>query len=173
MILIAIGSNLPFPPHESPRDVCEAALARLGEEGVKVIQRSRWFESAPVPPSDQPWFVNGVAQVATSLDPEPLLERLQAVERAFGRERAAANAARTLDLDLLAYGERVGEWPSGLILPHPRMAERSFVLLPLLDIAPDWTHPTLRRTAQALVAELESLDGIRPIPPCGPGANPV
>ena len=168
MILIAIGSNLPFPPYNTPLEVCEAALGRLAEEGIELIQKSRWFESAPVPPSDQPWFVNGVLEVSTNLGPDELLDRLHAVERAFGRERGALNAARTLDLDLLAYGELVGERASGLILPHPRLAERAFVLLPLLDIAPSWIHPSLGKTAQTLAKELGPLDGLRAKAPCGP-----
>ena len=147
MILIAIGSNLPFPPYNTPLEVCEAALGRLAEEGIELIQKSRWFESAPVPPSDQPWFVNGVLEVSTNLGPDELLDRLHAVERAFGRERGALNAARTLDLDLLAYGELVWERASGLILPHcvqrPLAGRRARAYnAPLIH-----TRPMIRRSA--------------------------
>src|ERR1700752_1079249 len=104
-IVIAIGSNLSSPQFGPPRAVCEAALAELSRRGITIVSRSRWFESAPVPVSDQPWFVNGVAIVETALPPEALLVLLHEVERQFGRERRELNAARILDLDLIAYGD--------------------------------------------------------------------
>lgn len=152
MILIGLGANLPSAAG-SPRETCEAALAHLGRLGVIITARSPWYESAPVPASDQPWFVNGVAMAATPLSAAGLLAALHLTEAAFGRLRSSANAARTLDLDLLAYGDEVKK-DSTLFLPHPRMHERAFVLYPLKDLAPDWRHPVLGKTALELAANV-------------------
>lgn len=139
-----------------------AALAALEARGVKILRRSPFYESAPVPVSDQPWYVNGVAQVDTALTPEELLALLHELERWFGRERRELNEARVMDLDLIAYGARVRETPPP-ILPHPRMADRAFVLLPLRDIAPGWIHPVSGRTVEELVAALPAGQQIRRI----------
>ena len=128
-------------------------LGELPAIGIDVVARSPWYLSEPVPASDQPWFVNGVAAVATDLPPEALLARLLALETRFGRARGARNAARSLDLDLLDYDGRQCATAT-LVLPHPRLHERRFVLVPLCDIAPDWRHPTLGVTATELVARL-------------------
>lgn len=154
MILVAIGANLPNPRFGTPRETCEAALAALADSGVKVRRRSRWYRSAPVPPSDQPWFVNGVAVLETTLKPADLLALLHRIEADFGRVRRVRNEARVIDLDLLAYDDRVsgpGETP---VLPHPRLAERPFVVQPLAEIAPDWRHPRDGRTAREMLAAL-------------------
>lgn len=166
MILVAIGSNLSSPAHGGPRQVCDAAVARLEALGVRVAARSRWFETAPVPLSDQPWFVNGVLAVETALEPAPLLELLHRVEAEFGRVRRAVNEARILDLDLLDHHGRVGEGPP--TLPHPRMGGRAFVLLPLADVAPSWRHPATGEALADLVAALPPDQGIRPA-----GASPA
>ncbi len=129
--------------------------------GMHVYAVSRWFLSAPVPPSGQPDYVNAVA--ALRIDPDPpvdpadLLARLMQVEAAFGRQRGAPNAARTLDLDIIAIGGLVRAAPDP-ILPHPRAHERAFVLAPLVDVAPDWVHPVLGRTAAELLAALPPQD---------------
>jgi 2-amino-4-hydroxy-6-hydroxymethyldihydropteridine diphosphokinase len=163
-ILIALGANLPTERHGPPRAALESALAELARRGVRVVRRSRWYESAPVPPSDQPWFVNGVAEVETSLGPEALMQLLHEVEAAFGRVRREVNAPRTLDLDLIAYGELVrGEGEPPPVLPHPRMAGRAFVLLPLAEICPGWRHPVLGRTIAELVSDLPKDQPIRPL----------
>ena len=153
MILVGIGSNLAAPGFASPQDTAEAAIAELPAIGVAVVARSPWYLSEPVPASDQPWFVNGVVAVATALPPEALLARLLTLETRFGRERGARNAARSLDLDLLDYDGRQCATAT-LVLPHPRLHERRFVLVPLRDIAPDWRHPELRISAGELVARL-------------------
>ncbi|MQX36680.1 2-amino-4-hydroxy-6-hydroxymethyldihydropteridine diphosphokinase [Roseospira navarrensis] len=161
MSLIALGSNLPGPGG-SPRETVTAALEALPAQGIRVVACSAWYRSAPVPPSDQPWFVNGVARVAgpPDLTPADLLARLHAVEAAFGRRRdGTRNAARTLDLDLLDVEGRVLREGAPL-LPHPRLTERAFVLLPLADVAPDWRHPVTGRSVSALIADLGPLTGI-------------
>lgn len=153
MILIALGANLDHPRFGPPAATLEAALAALAEQGPRIVARSRWFTSAPVPPSGQPWFVNGVARVETDLEPVALLALLHAVEAGFGRERGEANAARVLDLDLLdCDGLIQGEAPP--ILPHPRLHERAFVLLPLRDVAPAWRHPVSGLSVDDLIVRL-------------------
>ncbi len=161
MILIGVGANLPSPTHGAPRATCGAALAALAEAELSIVQRSQWYKSAPVPVSDQPWFVNAVVRVQTALDPAGLLDLLLKTEESFGRRRGKLNAPRILDLDLLAYGEMVTdkEQPNsgGMgapVVPHPRMHERPFVLLPLRDVAPGWRHPVSGMSVEDLIQAL-------------------
>jgi len=160
MILIAIGSNL-AGAGRSPLATCEAALAALATQGVTVMRRSRWYASDAQPPSGQPPFVNGVAEVTTTLAAPALLSALHVVEAQFGRVRDEPNAARTLDLDLLDYDGLVSDGP--LVLPHPRMGVRSFVLVPLAELAPNWRHPVNRRSAIELNAQITEDQGVRPL----------
>lgn len=154
-IYIGLGANLPHPKHGPPRQTLEAALANLADRGVVILRISPWYRSAPVPASDQPWYVNAVAEVATDLAADRLLAQLHAIEEAFGRVRTVANAARFIDLDLLDFhGEIAAGGPGQATLPHPRMAERAFVLRPLADLAPDWRHPVTGMSISALVAAL-------------------
>lgn len=163
MILIGVGSNLPSDKYGSPLATCAAALAELEREGIAIRRRSRWYESEPVPPSGQPWFVNGVAEIATDLPPESLLAVLHRIEEKFGRVRRERNEARILDLDLLAYDDIVCNGPPGPTLPHPGIAARAFVLLPLADVAPDWRHPVTGLTVAELVAALPKGQVARPL----------
>jgi 2-amino-4-hydroxy-6-hydroxymethyldihydropteridine diphosphokinase len=155
VILIGIGGNLDSTRFGPPRDTLSAALAALGEKRIGILLRSGWYRTEPVPPSDQPWFVNAVLSVATELVANDLLPVLQAIERQFGRVRAEANAPRTLDLDILDYQGEVMSAAS-LVLPHPRLHERRFVLVPIAEIAPEWRHPILELTAAELLARLSS-----------------
>jgi len=166
MILIGIGANLPSRAG-SPLETCRAAVAALEAPDLRIERRSRWFESTPVPASDQPNFVNGVIVVATALPPTALLARLHAVERTFGRRRRTTNEARPLDLDLLDYEGRVRAGPEPPILPHPRMHGRVFVLRPMADVAPDWRHPADGRPLAALIAALPQEGGAWPLAPDG------
>lgn len=154
LILVGLGANLPSSAFGSPRETCEAGLARLEKLGVAIVRRSRWYKSAPVPPSDQPWFVNGVAAVATGRAPVELLGVLHGIENEFGRVRRVRNEARVIDFDLLAYDDVVVAEGEGLVLPHPRLHERAFVLLPLAEVAPDWRHPVSGRPIADLIAAL-------------------
>ncbi|TWB34194.1 2-amino-4-hydroxy-6-hydroxymethyldihydropteridine diphosphokinase [Nitrospirillum viridazoti] len=152
MILVGVGSNLSVPGVGGSRDVVAAAVRALAGEGVTVVAVSPWYRSAPVPMSDQPWYVNGVVRVETDLDAPALLAVLHRVETAFGRVRRQVNEARGLDLDLLAYHDHVrAEAP---VLPHPRLHQRAFVLLPLRDLAPGWRHPVTGMDVASLVAGL-------------------
>ena len=108
-----------------------------------------------MPASDQPWYVNVVAEVATPLSADELLAALHGIEDLFGRVRSVRNAARLIDLDLLDFrGEIASPQPGGATLPHPRMAERAFVLRPLADLAPDWRHPVSGASIQSLLEAL-------------------
>ena len=135
----------------------EAALARFAEAGLPILRRSSWWRSAAWPdPSDQE-YRNGVVLVEAQLSPQDLIRTLFTIEARFGRVRGAANASRTLDLDLIAYGRLSGEF-DGLILPHPRAADRRFVMGPLAEIAPDWRHPVLGRTVAQMRDALSAED---------------
>ena len=155
MILIGIGGNLESAQFGPPRDTLTAALAALKEKRIRILARSGWYRTEPVPRSDQPWFVNAVVSLATELGAKDLLNALQATERQFGRVRGEPNAPRILDLDILDYQGEVMDTTS-LVLPHPRLHERRFVLIPIAEIAPDWRHPILELTAVQLLAQLSS-----------------
>lgn len=166
MIFLGVGGNLPCETFGQPRATCGAALQILEARGVKITARGRWYESAPVPASDQPWYVNGVVAVKTSLDPVALIREMLDVEAELGRRRTVANAPRTIDLDVVAYGDWVIEptTPGGAAIPHPRMHQRAFVLKPLADIAPDWRHPATDRALSELLDELPKNQICRPLP---------
>ncbi len=160
MIFVGLGSNLPGREYNTPQEVCEAALAAFPEHGLAVIRRSGWYASAPVPPSDQPWFVNGIAVVESAapgraLSPETLLDRLHDIEASFGRLRSGRrNEARILDLDIIDFDGLVRPAPAKPALPHPRLSERSFVVLPLAELVPDWRHPASGRRVRELIDAL-------------------
>jgi 2-amino-4-hydroxy-6-hydroxymethyldihydropteridine diphosphokinase len=164
VILVGLGANLPHPTYGPPAATLQAALARFSAENLEVAACSRFFESAPVPVSDQPWFVNAVARVETPLDPAGVLAALHRIETAFGRIRQERWEARILDLDLLDYGGQVLSGPPPAPeIPHPRLETRAFVLLPLADIAPDWVHPVTQKPLAALTAALDPAQIIRPL----------
>lgn len=140
---VALGANL-----QDPRQQVLRALDELGTlPGTRVTARSSLYRTAPVGYADQPDFINAVAEIATELEPLPLLRALLALETAHGRERPFPNAPRVLDLDLLLYDEIELDTPE-LRLPHPRMHERGFVLLPLAEIAPELLIPGRGRVAE-------------------------
>lgn len=165
MIVIAVGANLPAAGFDTPLATCEAAVRRLDQEpDVRVVARSRWYESEPVPKSDQPWYVNGAVAVKTDLIPEVLLARMHEIEDSFGRVRRVRNEARPIDLDLIDYEGRVRIGAMAPTLPHPRAAERAFVLLPIRDLDPQWRHPVTGETVETLIGALSDLgESIRAI----------
>lgn len=158
MIIIGLGANLPHPEYGPPARTLEAALEQLEQRGVRVVRRSSWYISPPWPASlsGQPWYVNGAAALQTELKADRLLQVMHEVEWSFGRVRTERWAPRRIDLDLIAYDD-LRTAPCGIhgvaALPHPRMSQRAFVLLPLQEIAPDWRHPeTGTRIADLLAA---------------------
>jgi len=154
-IYIGLGGNLPHPAYGPPRVTLEAALAELGRRGMSVRRLSPWYRSAPVPVSDQPWFWNAVAEIVSDGSADTVLAELHRIEDLFGRQRSVPNAARLIDLDLLDfYGQISRGGLDKAILPHPRMAERAFVLRPLADLAPDWSHPVTSLPITALLSAL-------------------
>ncbi|MDO9503260.1 2-amino-4-hydroxy-6-hydroxymethyldihydropteridine diphosphokinase [Falsiroseomonas sp.] len=166
MILIALGANLPGPDGRDALHTCRAAAAALDAlPGLRLRALSRWYATAPVPPTpDAPDYVNGVARLvsrpgAAPPDPAALLAGLQKIEHRFGRVRPYPNAPRTLDLDLIDLDGALRDAPDP-ILPHPRAHLRPFVLAPLADVAPGWVHPRMGEKVAALLASLGP-DGIR------------
>lgn len=155
MILIALGANLPGMDGSAPLATCRAAAAALeGLAGLRVTALSRWWQTAPEPPTPgAPWYVNGVARCEGPPRPEELLRALQGLEDAAGRQRPYPNAPRTLDLDIIAMGDLVRPAPDP-VLPHPRAHLRRFVLQPLAEVAPGWVHPALGQSVEALLRNL-------------------
>jgi 2-amino-4-hydroxy-6-hydroxymethyldihydropteridine diphosphokinase len=155
-VIIAIGSNLPGPDGASPLQICDRAVRAITNlPGISEVVRSRWYASAPVPPSGQPDYINGAVRARTDLAPSALLAALQAIEHAAGRVRGEPNAARTLDLDIIDMGGLVRAQPDP-ILPHPRAHQRGFVLYPLRDVAPGWIHPVLQVDPGTMIDQLTS-----------------
>ncbi len=154
MILVAVGANLPGPDGQPPIETCRAAIVALRLlPGLCVTSVSNWWETAPIPPSGQPPYINGVVGLSGNIEPDTLLMELQKIEERFGRERHLVNAARTLDLDIIAMANVVRRAPDP-ILPHPRAHLRAFVLYPLLEIAPNWVHPETNQTGTSLLEKL-------------------
>jgi 2-amino-4-hydroxy-6-hydroxymethyldihydropteridine diphosphokinase len=128
----------------------------MAAQQIRVLKVSQFYRAPAWPDPSEPPYVNAVARIATPLGPAGLLEALHVIENQFGRVRSRPNAPRTLDLDVIDYDGRREEGPP--VLPHPRVAERAFVLKPLADVAPDWVHSVSGKTVAALLAALPQVD---------------
>ena len=155
MIFIGLGSNLPSETYGTPISVCEKSLELIEKAGVTVQHKSSWYETAPIPVSEQPNFINGVISVETDLNCLDLLEVLQGVETLMGRVRSVINEARIIDLDLLAYNDEIID-SDRLTLPHPRLTERAFVAQPFAEIAPEWHHPISGVSISEILSKLSN-----------------
>ncbi len=145
---IALGGNL----GDSQRILAEAMQRLAGADEIEVVARSHLYQTAPVGPP-QPDYLNACVLVETSLGARSLLNHLLEIENQFGRVRKERWGARSLDLDLLLYGDQIIDLP-GLTVPHPCLHERAFVLVPLMDVAPQWQHPIFAKTTAQLLEAL-------------------
>jgi 2-amino-4-hydroxy-6-hydroxymethyldihydropteridine diphosphokinase len=146
---LGIGSNL-----GSPLENCQRSFALMGgHPKIEVIGRSSFYETEPVGPRNQNWFINAVAEVSTDLEPLPLLEALLEIESAMGRVRNEKWGPRLIDLDILLYENKIVK-DKRLEIPHPEMLHRNFVLAPLTELSPDLVHPIENKTIQQLLSEM-------------------
>lgn len=174
--LVAVGSNREFG-EMSPAQIVQAAIDQVGSGDVRILKVSRFYQTPSFPPGSGPDFVNAAFLMQWERSADELLHKLHIVESSFGRERNQRWDARSLDLDLIALGDHVlpnpethAKWrdldlseqktiaPDTLILPHPRLQERAFVLTPLADVAPDWRHPVLKLTVREMLDALPDSD---------------
>ena len=155
MIYIGIGSNLNGKKNETPLQNCNKALVELKKE-VNICNISSWYKSEPIPVSNQPWYINGVVEISTNKSSIDLLEFILNIEEFFGRVREKRNEARILDLDIIDYKKQIIYKKNKLIIPHPRMHQRSFVLQPLFELNPRWIHPITKKGIKELIRNLNN-----------------
>jgi 2-amino-4-hydroxy-6-hydroxymethyldihydropteridine diphosphokinase len=154
-IYVSLGSNL----GDRAANLAHAIDA-LPSVGVYVMRRSSIYETEPVDFLAQPWFLNCVIEAETELEPLPLLHALQQIERGMGSQKIVPRGPRIIDLDILFYGDAVIR-EQGIEIPHPRLQDRRFVLVPLAEIAPSLQHPVLRETIQELLSATKDRSAIR------------
>jgi 2-amino-4-hydroxy-6-hydroxymethyldihydropteridine diphosphokinase len=153
---LSLGSNIGDRSANIAR-----AVALLRERGIKVTKESALYDTEPVEMRTQDWFVNSVIEIETDDTPRALMAKLLVIERSMGRERLVPKGPRVIDIDILLFGDRVIR-EEGLEIPHPRMTDRRFVLVPLAEIAPNAEHPVLRKTGRELLANTRDRSEVRP-----------
>jgi 2-amino-4-hydroxy-6-hydroxymethyldihydropteridine diphosphokinase len=153
-VYLALGSNL-----GDRMSNLASAVERLSRK-ITIKKISSVYETEPVYYKEQPLYLNAVLSAVTELDPFELLRFVKSIESDLGRQPRFRNAPRTIDIDILFYGDQVAE-TAELIIPHPRIAERAFVLMPLAEIAPRLVHPLLQERVSELLAVVEGVDGVR------------
>jgi 2-amino-4-hydroxy-6-hydroxymethyldihydropteridine diphosphokinase len=154
-VYLALGSNI-----GNREENLRKAIARLAESGIKIKAISSIYETEPVDYLDQDWFLNGVLEAETSLEPLALLKTMCAIEMAMGSKKPFAKGPRLIDLDILLYADQTIDTPE-LQVPHPRMLDRKFVMVPLAEIAPDVRHPSWKATAAEIVVASTDRSGVR------------
>ena len=167
-LLLALGANL-AGPWGSPRETLDRARRELSRAGLHILSASHIYDTAPLGPGRQAPYLNAVLQLQAHMAPAALLRLIKSIERRAGRRLGARWGPRSLDIDILDYGGRRLGWPrrrrqaGRLILPHPEMHKRAFVLVPLLEVDPHWRHPALAVAGRTLLAGLTraSRRGIR------------
>ncbi len=183
--IVSLGANLPSAAGDAARTLCDVLAILHGEPDISIAAISRIWRTPAFPPGSGPEYANAAAAIRTSLAAQDLLDRLHGIEARFGRDRSSGRwSARVLDLDLIALDDLIlpdtatlRHWmdlpsdrqrvlaPDRLILPHPRMGDRGFVLAPLSEIAPGWRHPLTGKPVSRMLAELgpDALEGVTPL----------
>jgi 2-amino-4-hydroxy-6-hydroxymethyldihydropteridine diphosphokinase len=191
--IVSLGANLPSAAGDAARTLCDVLAILHGEPDISIAAISRIWRTPAFPPGSGPEYANAAAAIRTSLAAQDLLDRLHGIEAHFGRDRSTGRwSARVLDLDLIALDDLIlpdtatlRHWidlpadrqgvlaPDRLILPHPRMGDRGFVLAPLFEIAPGWRHPLTGKPVSRMLAELgpDALEGMTPLAPGSGLAN--
>ena len=154
-IYLSLGSNIGDRAHN-----LASAIGALPAHGARVLRQSSLYETEPVELRQQEWFLNGVVQVETGLTPQELMQALLDIERSMGRLRVTPKGPRVMDMDILLFGPAILH-EAELKIPHPRMAERRFVLTPFAEIAPNTMHPVLKKTIAELLAETPDKSQVR------------
>lgn len=188
--IVSLGANLPSAAGDAARTLCDVLAILHGEPDISIAAISRIWRTPAFPPGSGPEYANAAAAIRTSLAAQDLLDRLHGIEAHFGRDRSTGRwSARVLDLDLIALDDLIlpdtatlRHWmdlpsdrqrvlaPDRLILPHPRMGDRGFVLAPLSEIAPGWRHPLTGKPVSRMLAELGP-DGLSGMVPLAPGSG--